>query len=140
MMRKLTSLALVLALLPALTIMLPTNKAEARNGRNAAFVAGLAIGALGTAAFIHHNNQYNDRWVGPRNHYHRHFRRGWHTHNGVRHKHVVPRKSRPVRYKTQRRYKPWTAKWYRYCANRYRSFNARTGYFRGYDGRRHFCR
>ena len=26
-----------------------------------------------------------------------------------------------------------------YCAQRYRSFNARTGYFTGYDGQPHFC-
>ena len=34
---------------------------------------------------------------------------------------------------------PWTPEWYTYCAQRYRSFNARTGYFRGYDGQPYFC-
>ncbi len=34
---------------------------------------------------------------------------------------------------------PWTAEWYDYCADRYRSFNARTGTFNGYDGQKHFC-
>ena len=34
---------------------------------------------------------------------------------------------------------PWTPEWYDYCAQRYRSFNARTGYFTGYDGLQHFC-
>ncbi len=34
---------------------------------------------------------------------------------------------------------PWTGEWYRYCSSRYRSFDARTGTFMGYDGRRHFC-
>ena len=34
---------------------------------------------------------------------------------------------------------PWTPEWYNYCAQRYRSFNARTGYFRGYDGLPYFC-
>lgn len=34
---------------------------------------------------------------------------------------------------------PWTRDWYRYCANRYRTFNARTGTFMGSDGYRHFC-
>ena len=34
---------------------------------------------------------------------------------------------------------PWTPEWYTYCAQRYRSFNARTGYFRGYDGLPYFC-
>ena len=34
---------------------------------------------------------------------------------------------------------PWTRDWYEYCSDRYRSFNARTGTFTGYDGERHFC-
>jgi BA14K-like protein len=34
---------------------------------------------------------------------------------------------------------PWTPEWYTYCTQRYRSFNARTGYFRGYDGLPYFC-
>lgn len=36
-------------------------------------------------------------------------------------------------------YEPWTPQWNRWCANRYRSFNPRTGTFRGYDGADHFC-
>ena len=35
---------------------------------------------------------------------------------------------------------PWTPGWYSYCGERYRSFNARTGYYMGYDGQYHFCR
>lgn len=34
---------------------------------------------------------------------------------------------------------PWTPEWYRYCEDRYRSFNPRSGTFTGYDGRSHFC-
>lgn len=34
---------------------------------------------------------------------------------------------------------PWTREWFDYCRNRYRSFNDRTGTFRGYDGQDHFC-
>ncbi|MEM6462426.1 MAG: BA14K family protein [Pseudomonadota bacterium] len=34
---------------------------------------------------------------------------------------------------------PWTDEWFRYCAQRYRSFDAATGTFRGYDGYDHFC-
>lgn len=37
-------------------------------------------------------------------------------------------------------YAPWSPEWYRYCDNKYRSFNPRTGYFLGYDGEYHFCR
>jgi len=36
--------------------------------------------------------------------------------------------------------RPWTPSWYAYCSERYRSFDPRTGTFRGYDGRNHFCR
>ncbi len=34
---------------------------------------------------------------------------------------------------------PWSPEWYSYCSNRYRSFNARSGTFTGYDGLQHFC-
>ena len=34
---------------------------------------------------------------------------------------------------------PWTPDWYAYCAQRYRSFDPRTGYFMGYDGLPYFC-
>ena len=35
--------------------------------------------------------------------------------------------------------RPWSREWYRYCSDRYRSFNPETGTFRGYDGRDYFC-
>jgi len=34
---------------------------------------------------------------------------------------------------------PWTPEWYAYCDAKYRSFNADTGYYKGYDGRFHLC-
>ncbi len=34
---------------------------------------------------------------------------------------------------------PWTREWFRYCQNRYRSFDDQSGTFLGYDGKRHFC-
>lgn len=34
---------------------------------------------------------------------------------------------------------PWSAAWKRYCRSKYRSFNAKSGTFLGYDGKRHFC-
>ena len=34
---------------------------------------------------------------------------------------------------------PWTPAWYEECSRRYRSFDARTGYFFGFDGSYHFC-
>ncbi|RFC66039.1 BA14K family protein [Fulvimarina endophytica] len=35
---------------------------------------------------------------------------------------------------------PWTGEWYRYCAARYRSFDARSGTFQPYHGPRQLCR
>ncbi|MBW9062679.1 BA14K family protein [Rhizobium herbae] len=35
---------------------------------------------------------------------------------------------------------PWSRAWYRYCSQRYRSFDPQSGTFVGYDGREHFCR
>ena len=34
---------------------------------------------------------------------------------------------------------PWSRDWYRYCSDRYRSFNPSTGTFVGYDGVSRFC-
>ena len=34
---------------------------------------------------------------------------------------------------------PWSRDWYRYCSDRYSSFNPETGNYRGYEGRNHFC-
>lgn len=34
---------------------------------------------------------------------------------------------------------PWTADWYAHCANKYQSFDPKTGLFTTYDGRRLFC-
>lgn len=34
---------------------------------------------------------------------------------------------------------PWSNGWKQYCRSKYRSFNAKSGTFLGYDGKRHFC-
>jgi hypothetical protein len=34
---------------------------------------------------------------------------------------------------------PWTPDWYAYCAQRFDSFDARSGTYLGYDGYRHMC-
>jgi hypothetical protein len=34
---------------------------------------------------------------------------------------------------------PWSADWYNYCSDRYRSFDPQSGTFMGYDGQEHFC-
>ncbi len=36
-------------------------------------------------------------------------------------------------------YEPWTQAWLNYCSSKFRSFDPRTGTYKGYDGLRHFC-
>lgn len=36
-------------------------------------------------------------------------------------------------------YEPWSRAWFRYCSERYRSFDPETGTYVGYDGRERFC-
>ncbi|WP_245415119.1 BA14K family protein [Aureimonas flava] len=38
------------------------------------------------------------------------------------------------------RAEPWSREWYRYCSQRYRSFDPRSGTFQPYHGPRQFCR
>ncbi|WP_421857612.1 BA14K family protein [Oricola sp.] len=66
------------------------------------------------------------------------------SHRAPREIYVVPdrgysrsRNPRIITYEST--LEPWTRGWYRWCDDRYRSFNPRTGTFRGYDGRDHFC-
>lgn len=44
-----------------------------------------------------------------------------------------------IRYNDVVSYEPWTPGWQAWCEDNYRSFNPRTGTFRGYDGLDHFC-
>lgn len=96
----------------------------------AAGILGLAVGALAVGALSDPGPRYYDDgpvYVDP------------------------PYRPRPVRRYVERRYvepdvvyangalDPWTPEWYQYCDSRYRSFNARTGTFTGYDGAQHFC-
>ena len=52
---------------------------------------------------------------------------------------VAPFERTPVT-PTSDPYEPWSTAWLEACRQRYRSFNERTGTFRGYDGRDHFCK
>ena len=44
-----------------------------------------------------------------------------------------------ITYEETASLEPWTPGWREWCSNRYRSFNQRTGTYRGYDGLDHFC-
>jgi Ni/Co efflux regulator RcnB len=94
-------------------------------------ILGLAAGAIIAGSV--NNQQSHRRVVTPQRHY-----------PGANHYPPAPRHSyrQKRRYQHSRHtggYEPWTKGWYNYCDNRYRSFNPRTGTFRGYDGRDHFC-
>jgi BA14K-like protein len=39
----------------------------------------------------------------------------------------------------QQAFAPWTPAWYDMCAGKFRSFDAKTGYYQGFDGVPHFC-
>lgn len=45
----------------------------------------------------------------------------------------------PVPVRSAGGHEPWSQNWYAYCRDRYRSFDARTGTYTGYDGVRRFC-
>lgn len=51
----------------------------------------------------------------------------------------APRRNEPRVITLNGSLEPWTASWYNYCDDRYRSFNPKTGTYRGYDGKDHFC-
>lgn len=117
-MKRIATYAMIATMATATALTLPAPQAEAKDGRNGAFVAGaitgLVTGAIAGQALKDNDNGRN-HFRGPRRHFNHHSR-----HYG-----------RP---------KPWTNAWYDYCHSRYRSFNPRTGYFLGYDGDHHFCR
>lgn len=53
-----------------------------------------------------------------------------------------PRPTRP--YAAQPIYygaalEPWSPEWFRYCEDKYQTFDPGTGTFVGYDGQEHFC-
>ncbi|MCF7672317.1 BA14K family protein [Bacillus subtilis] len=99
-----------------------------RNNAIAAGVLGLAAGAIIAGAMsqpqpqpVYREPIYNAPPPPPRNYYPAQPARGNYGNN----------------YGGS--YQPWTREWYNWCAQKYRSFNAQTGTFRGYDSRDHFC-
>jgi len=46
-------------------------------------------------------------------------------------------RAQPTRARGAR--EPWSQEWYRYCTQKYRSFNPDTGYYTTYSGRQRFC-
>jgi hypothetical protein len=52
---------------------------------------------------------------------------------------VVPQEAPPPPPAPQSGPQPWSPEWYDYCNGKYKSFDAKTGYYTGYDGQQHFC-
>lgn len=108
--KRVTAFAMVAALATATTLSIPAQQAQAKDGRNGAFAAGAITGLVAGAI----------------------------ANEALREGDPAPRPPHKVR--KDHRFEPWTARWRHDCERRYRSFNPRTGYYMGYDGRRHFCR
>nr|WP_321444079.1 BA14K family protein [uncultured Cohaesibacter sp.] len=109
--KTILTIATIATVTAGATFAMPTTEAEAAGGRRTAAFAIGAIAGLTVGA------------IAANRHSHRHH-------------HYVPGPTR-VYYG---RPAPWSAAWYDNCSARYRSFNPHTGYYIGYDGRRHFCR
>lgn len=100
----------------------------------AAGVVGLAAGALIGGALANPGPAYaDDGYIYDDGYYDqpRYIRR------------VPVRDYYPVRprvvYREGYALEPWTREWFRYCSDRYRTFDARSGTFTGNDGEQHFC-
>jgi len=105
-----------------------SNPAEARSNVPA-IIAGVAAGAIIAGAVTRHNRPY----------YNHH--RPYYGHHSSYYYAPAPHYYAPpptVVYSYAP--PPWTGEWYAYCAQRYRSFDARSGTFQPYYGPRRLCR
>jgi hypothetical protein len=128
--------AMTLTALPAANARDWRRHNHSNNDALAAGVIGLAAGALIGGALANsrpayaNDGYYNDGYYGD----------GYYEQR----RYVRPRPA-PVRTYYQPRVvyqsglEPWSREWVRYCSNRYRTFDARSGTFVGYDGQEHFC-
>ncbi|MDH6234366.1 hypothetical protein M2281_004984 [Mesorhizobium soli] len=96
----------------------------------AAGVLGLAVGALAVGAA---NAASEPRYYEPVDPYYE----PDYAYEEPSYRYV--RRPAPVYARNYGTIEPWSPAWYRYCENRYRSFNSRSGTFTGNDGLQHFC-
>jgi len=94
----------------------------------AAGVLGLAVGALAAGAA---NAASQPRYYEPVDPYY--------EPDYVEPRYSYARRPAPIYAGRYDALEPWSPEWYRYCSDRYRSFNPRSGTFTGYDGMQHFC-
>jgi len=109
----------------------------------AAGIVGLAVGAIiASEASKRHNRQPSYQYGDPYNN-------SYSSYNQYtplqEYEETLPPATRRdngpnvITYNDDYSLEPWTPGWQAWCENRYRSFNARTGTYRGYDGLDHFC-
>lgn len=129
--------AAVLALATAATVIPTVTSAQAEDWRRRHYHHSdgdaVALGALGLATgvviggAIASQPRYQERvYVDPEPEYYE--------------PRPVYRRARPVVVESYGGLEPWSPGWYRYCSQRYRSFDSQSGTFVGYDGREYFCR
>lgn len=122
-MKKLLSAVLALSVLA--TPVLTANEAMA-NSKNTAYALGGILGGLVIGSALHHRPSPPPPAPAPTYYYY-----PQPVPAPVYYQPAPPPVAAPA---------PWTGEWYEYCRSRYRSFDANTGYFTGYDGRPYFCR
>ncbi|OCP09231.1 MULTISPECIES: BA14K family protein [unclassified Ensifer] len=131
----------------AAAMVIPTFGAAQAGGRYhdhddawAAGAAGLVAGALiggAIASQPRYNGGYNERvYIDPEPEYDYYEPRPVYRARPVYQARPVVVDSYGGGYRSL---EPWTPSWYRYCSQRYRSFNPDNGTFRGYNGRSYFC-
>ncbi|WEZ82956.1 BA14K family protein [Rhizobium sp. 32-5/1] len=136
--------AAVLAIVATATVLPTLSVAHAedwrRHRRHHGHNDGIALGALGLAtgviiggAIANSQPRYQERvYIDPEPDY-------YEPRPVYRRYEPRPVYRRQVVQQTYGSLEPWSPAWYRYCSQRYRSFNPDSGTFRGYDGRDYFC-
>nr|WP_321525186.1 BA14K family protein [uncultured Cohaesibacter sp.] len=136
---KIMTLATIAALGITALITGPAPQAQAKDGKNAALATGIIVGTVAGAIAV---NAAKDN------------KRPVTVHRAPPPaKHYAPAPRRTYAPKPPRYYAPNPPRHYapnprsivmsrqqiRHCSERYRSFNPRTGYYTGHDGRKHLC-
>nr|WP_319485619.1 BA14K family protein [uncultured Cohaesibacter sp.] len=128
---KLMTLAMITALGMTAAVTGTAPQAQAKDGKNAALATGIIVGTVAGAIAVNAAKD-NKRPVTvhrappPPKHYAPAPRKAY-APNPPRHYAPNPRSIVMSREQIRR------------CSERYRSFNPRTGYYTGYDGRKHLC-
>ncbi|WP_319497821.1 BA14K family protein [uncultured Cohaesibacter sp.] len=128
---KLMTLAMITALGMTAAVTGTAPQAHAKDGKNAALATGIIVGTVAGAIAVNAAKD-NKRPVTvhrappPPKHYAPAPRKAY-APNPPRHYAPNPRSIVMSREQIRR------------CSERYRSFNPRTGYYTGYDGRKHLC-